>query len=250
MTARKPAERLLPSLPKVPNLPGVGGASRRARFSAATKQTLLEVATDLFTEQGFRATSLDQITTGAKVTKGALYHHFSGKQAVFDAVFTAVQDDAAARISAVARTHDDPWLKAQAALRAFLDVVQEPAYQQVVMHDGPAVLGHERFREQEERSAYGIVQEVVGAVLEASTSTLDEPMRATFSRIFFGAMTAAGESVSSAQDPAQAVARIEAAIGFILLGLRTLSEQGVSLNDPDLGLVADAATEDRGESGS
>ncbi|GAB3658493.1 TetR/AcrR family transcriptional regulator [Nocardioides korecus] len=231
MTGRKQAERLLPSLPKVPKVPGSG---RRARFSAATKGTLLEVATQLFTEHGFRATSLDQITAGADVTKGALYHHFSGKQAVFDAVFTAVQDDAAARIAAVARTHDDPWLKAQAALRAFLAVVQEPAYQQVVMHDGPAVLGHERFREQEERSAYGIVQEVVGSVLEASTSTLDEPMRATFSRIFFGAMSAAGQSVSAAEDPALAVARIEAAIGFILLGLRTLAEQGVGLTDPDL----------------
>ncbi len=229
MTARTPAERLLHTLPKVPGVPGTG---RRSRYPAATKQTLLAVATQLFTEQGFRATSLDQITAGAEVTKGALYHHFTGKQAVFDAVFTAVQDDAAERIRAVSRAHDDPWEKALAGLRAFLDVVREPAYQQVVLHDGPAVLGYERFREQEERSAYGIVQEVVGAVLEASTHDLDEAMKSTFSRIFFGAMSAAGESVTVADDPAQAVLRIEAAIGFILLGLRTLSEQGVSLTDP------------------
>jgi hypothetical protein len=57
-------------------------------------------------------------------------------------------------------------------------------------------------------------------------------MKQTFSRIFFGAMSAAGESVSSAEDPAQAVARIEAAIGFILEGPRQLAEQGIVLTDP------------------
>jgi hypothetical protein len=102
----------------------------------------------------------------------------------------------------------------------------------VVIQDGPAILGYERFREQEERSAYGIVQDIVGSVLEASTYELDEPMKQTFSRIFFGAMSAAGESVSSAEDPRQAVARIETAIAFILSGLRVLGEQGASLTDP------------------
>ena len=102
----------------------------------------------------------------------------------------------------------------------------------MVIQDGPAILGYERFREQEERSSYGIVQDIVGSVLEASTYELDEPMKQTFSRIFFGAMSAAGESVSTAEDPKQAVVRIEAAILFILEGIRSLAEQGVALTDP------------------
>ena len=102
----------------------------------------------------------------------------------------------------------------------------------MVIQDGPAILGYERFREQEERSSYGIVQDIVGSVLEASTYELDEPMKQTFSRIFFGAMSAAGESVTTAEDPKQAVARIEAAILFILEGLKSLAEQGVVLTDP------------------
>jgi hypothetical protein len=102
----------------------------------------------------------------------------------------------------------------------------------VVIQDGPAILGYERFREQEERSSYGIVQDIVRSVLEASTYELDEPMTQTFSRIFFGAMSAAGESVTTADDPTQAVARIEAAILFILEGLKSLAEQGVELTDP------------------
>ena len=57
-------------------------------------------------------------------------------------------------------------------------------------------------------------------------------MKQTFSRIFFGAMSAAGESVTTAEDPKQAVARIEAAILFILEGFRSLAEQGIVLSDP------------------
>jgi AcrR family transcriptional regulator len=220
------ADRLLTGLPKV------GGSSRRQQYSASTKRALIEVATTQFTEHGYGGTSLDAIVAGARVTKGALYHHFSGKQGVFEAVFAKVEDDAAKVIKAALKGTDDPWDKALAGLRSFLAVVQDPTYQRVVIQDGPAILGYERFREQEERSSYGIVQDIVGSVLEASTYELDEPMKQTFSRIFFGAMSAAGESVSSAEDPAQAVARIEAAIGFILEGLRQLAEQGIVLTDP------------------
>jgi hypothetical protein len=69
-------------------------------------------------------------------------------------------------------------------------------------------------------------------VLEASTYELDEPMKQTFSRIFFGAMSAAGESVSTAPDPKQAVLRIEAAILFILEAIKSLADQGITLSDP------------------
>jgi AcrR family transcriptional regulator len=225
---RSQAEKLLTGLPKV------GGASRRAQYSASTKRALIEVATTQFSEHGYGGTSLDAIVAGARVTKGALYHHFSGKQGVFEAVFSKVEDDASKTIKAALRGSNDPWEKARAGLRAFLTVVQEPTYQRIVIQDGPAILGYERFREQEERSSFGIVQDIVGSVLEASTYELDEAMKQTFSRIFFGAMSAAGESVTTAEDPGQAVARIEAAILFILEGFRALAEQGVVITDPAL----------------
>jgi hypothetical protein len=60
-------------------------------------------------------------------------------------------------------------------------------------------------------------------------------MKQTFSRIFFGAMSAAGESVSSAEDPKAAVIRIQAAIAFILEGIRSLADQGITLTDPVAG---------------
>ena len=153
---------------------------------------------------------------------------------VLEASSSTLEKTASKTIKAALRGANDPWEKARAGLRAFLAVVQQPVYQRIVIQDGPAILGYERFREQEERSSFGIVQDIVGSVLEVSTYELAEPMKQTFSRIFFGAMSAAGESVGTAEDPRQAVARIEAAILFILEGLRSLAEQGVSLNDPVL----------------
>ena len=205
--------------------------TRRQEYSASTKRALIDVATELFTERGYAGTSLDEIVAGARVTKGALYHHFSGKQALFEAVFENVEDDAAKAIRKAVRGPRDPWEKAVAGLRAFLAVVQEPGYRRIVIQEGPAVLGYERFREQEERSTFGIVQEIVSSVL--SSYDLEHSMVETFSRVFFGAMSAAGSAVSTAEDTQRASAEVEAAIVFILAGLRQQAESGERLPGAD-----------------
>lgn len=215
----------------------VSGSSRRQQYSASTKRALVDVARELFTEQGYASTSLDAIVAGARVTKGALYHHFSGKQALFEAVFEKVEADASARIRTAIRTTRDPWEKATLGLREFLDVVQQAEYSRIVIQEGPVVLGYERYREQEERSTFGIVQEIVSSVLESYD--LEPSMVETFSRVFFGAMSAAGAAVSSAEDPRRASAEVEAAIAFILEGLRQQAESGGQLPGPsELGSTA------------
>ena len=209
-------------------VPNVGG-SRRAAYSASTKRALIDVAEELFTDHGYAAASLDQIVAGARVTKGALYHHFSGKQALFEAVFERVESDAAVAVKRALRGRRDPWDKALAGLRAFLTVVQEPRYRRIVIQEGPAVLGYERYREQEERSTFANVLEIVKSVLAAGKWDLDEAMTQTFARIFFGAMSSAGEAVSSSDDPIAAAERVETAIGFILSGFQVLVENDVTL---------------------
>lgn len=232
-----------PSVSKlVPKVPAVPGASRRAAYSASTKRALVDVAETLFADQGYAATSLDQIVAGAAVTKGALYHHFSGKQALFEAVFERVENDSAKAITKALRSHRDPWEKALAGLRVFLEVVQQPRYRRIVVQEGPAVLGYERYREQEERSTFANVLDIVKAVIESGDWELAEDMQQTFARIFFGAMSAAGESVSSAVDPIAAAERVETAIGFILSGFQVLAE-----NDSELpSSPPNALSRDRG----
>jgi AcrR family transcriptional regulator len=196
---------------------------RRAHYSATTKRALVDVARQRFTEDGYAGTSLDAIVAGAQVTKGALYHHFAGKQALFEAVFERVEQEASKAVHDSIKGESDPWQKARAGLRAFLDVVREPTYRRVVVQDGPAVLGYQRFREHEERSTFANVLTIVSSVLSAGHLGLDDAMERTFARIFFGAMSSAGESVSLAEDPEEAGARVETAIGIILDGLQALN---------------------------
>jgi AcrR family transcriptional regulator len=212
-------------------LHGVPAMSRRQEYSASTRRALVEVATELFTRRGYARTSLDEIVAGARVTKGALYHHFSGKQALFESVFQNVEERAARDIQRAVRGNSDPWDKALGGLRAFLTVLQEPGYRRIVVADGPGVLGYERYREQEQRTTFGIVQEIVSAVL--ISYDLKPSMVETFSRVFFGAMSAAGTAVCSAKDTRRASLEAEAAIGYILAGLRQMAESGVPLPEPD-----------------
>ena len=214
----------------VPKVPAVPGVSRRQQYSASTKRALVDIAEALFTEHGYANTSLDAIVAGARVTKGALYHHFSGKQALFESVFERVENDASRTINKALKGHQDPWEKAQAGLRAFLGVVREPRYRRIVIQEGPAVLGYERFREQEERSTFATVVDIVRSVLSAGSWALDEGMVQTFARIFFGAMSSAGESVATADDSDVAAQRVEAAIGFIIAGFQAMADSGVQLD--------------------
>ena len=93
------------------------------------------------------------------------------------------------------------------------------------------MLGYERVREQDERSTFSNVVEVVRAVLAAGDWHVDGEMERTFARIFFGAMSSAGASVSTSPDPDTEADRAELAIGWILSGLRALSDQGADLPD-------------------
>ncbi len=229
--SKSAAKRLLSEIP---------GPGRRQQFSAGTRRALVDAARQLFTQKGYAATSLDAIVSQAEVTKGALYHHYSGKQALFEAVFEQLEQNASKAITKAAKGAKDPWDKSNAALRAFLKAVQDPGYRRVVVQEGPAVLGYERFREQEQRSSYAIMLDIVKNVLSAGAWELDEPMIDTFTRIFHGALNSAGESVATADDPEAASLRVEAAVGLILTGLRTLVDQGVELTDPTtLGATSD-----------
>ncbi|MFT4264582.1 MAG: helix-turn-helix domain-containing protein [Nocardioides sp.] len=213
-------------VPKVPSLPAVPGTSRRQQFSASTRTALLDVAAALFTEQGYASTSLDAIVAGADVTKGALYHHFTGKQALFEAVFAAVEAAGTRRITDAMKGQRDPWTKSTLGLRAFLEVVRDPAYRRIVIQEGPAVLGYERFREHEERSSYAIVEDLVRGVLGSAGLTDDADMVATLAEMFFGGLQAAGDSVAVAADPEAAAARVEAVVALVLGAFQALADEG------------------------
>src|SRR5580704_19454596 len=125
-------------------------ASLRAEQVAQTRAALVTAGRLLFGTKGFATTSVEDIARAARVTTGALYHHFPTKAAVFEAVFEQVHADLmAASVAAAAGAADAIDLLA-AGFGAFLDKVLEPEVQRIIITDAPAVLGLARFIELDE----------------------------------------------------------------------------------------------------
>ena len=112
----------------------------RARQAEATRDLLISVARELFTERGYAGTSIEDIIQGAGVAKGALYHHFSGKDALFRSVYEAVEADVVSAVMAAALAAPEPWAGVRAGLSTFLDACLEPTFRRVVVLDSVSVL--------------------------------------------------------------------------------------------------------------
>jgi AcrR family transcriptional regulator len=140
--------------------------SRREMYSEATRAALLEEATALFATRGYAGTSLEDVASASQVTRGAVYHHFAGKQALFEAVLDLQEQRATAEIVAGA-TAEDPWDAAMLALDAFLGQCCDPVYGRLVWLEGPAALGWHRWRECEQKYAFGVVERFVKALIES-----------------------------------------------------------------------------------
>ena len=111
--------------------------SRRELYSEATRAALLDEATRLFAARGYAGTSLEDVASASQVTRGAVYHHFDGKQALFEAVLDAQEARAIAEITAAAIAAD-PLEAALQALDAFLDQCCDPVYGRLVWLEAPA----------------------------------------------------------------------------------------------------------------
>src|SRR5258708_27604874 len=128
----------------------MGVKSRQAENSAATRAVLLKIARRFFAERGYADTATEEIVQRARVTRGALYHHFKDKQDLFRAVLHEEQSKVAAKCTAAAAKESDPWRALIAANEAFLEACVDPAVQQIVLIDAPSVLGTEGFRQSDE----------------------------------------------------------------------------------------------------
>jgi AcrR family transcriptional regulator len=124
--------------------------TRREEYAEATRLALLAAGRDIFAREGFQAAGIEAISRAARVTRGAFYHHFEDKKALFDAVVVSLQAKAAARVQEKSKDQQNVWERLRIGIDAYLDVSLEPAYARIVVQEAPAVLGNKRFAEIEE----------------------------------------------------------------------------------------------------
>lgn len=154
----------------------------------------------MFAEHGFGGVGTETIVRAAGVTRGALYHHFADKTELFAAVYEAVEEDVARRlgerIAAVGGT--DPIKVMSLGADAWLTACAEQEVQQIVLLDGPAVLGWERWREIGMRYGLGLVEGLLTHAVEVGRIP-KQPISA-LAHVLVGALDEAALYVARADD--------------------------------------------------
>jgi AcrR family transcriptional regulator len=191
---------------------------RREAEARATREALIEAALELFTERGYAGVGTEEIVSRAKVTRGALYHHFEDKRDLFRAVFERVEGDLMERIGATMQGADEAWDLMVAGMRAFLDACEEPAVKQISLTDAPAVLGWEEWREIDNRHGLGLTRAALQGAVEAGVlrPIAVDPM----AHLFVAALSEAAFVIAHAEQPGKARAEVEEALIQLIEGLR------------------------------
>ena len=191
----------------------------KAEQGEATRAALMRAARELFTEHGYGGVGTEEIVRRARVTRGALYHHFADKKDLFRAVHEQIEGEVMAAIGAqMAEADGDPLALLTIGTRAYLDVCTEPAITRVTLVDAPSVLGWEEWREIDMRHGLGIVIAGLQGGMDAGVLRR-QPVR-PLAHLLLGAMGEAGMVIANAADPAAARAEVEPALLGLLEGLR------------------------------
>jgi len=169
----------------------------------ATRAHVIEVATRLFAEHGYDDTSIEAVQAGSGVSRGSLYHHFPGKEALF----LAVLEDVGARVSQqgadVARDAPDPVAALRAGGLAWIRLAGDPVVRQIMLIDAPAVLGWQRWRELDEQGPLGVIRDCLAYAAE--TGRIEHRHVDTFARIVLAAANEVTLVIARAEDPAAAL---------------------------------------------
>jgi|SRR5215207_6409721 len=191
---------------------------RREAEAQATREALIQAALELFTKRGYAAVGTEEIVTRAKVTRGALYHHFTDKRDLFRAVFERVEGDLMERIGARMEATEDPRGLMLAGMRSFLDACEEPAVKQISLTDAPAVLGWQEWREIDNRHGLGLTRAALQGAVEAGAlrPIAVEPM----AHLFVAALSEAAFVIAYSDQPRKARAEVEQALVELIEGLR------------------------------
>jgi AcrR family transcriptional regulator len=187
----------------------------RDQMTAATTARLVAAARRTFAAQGYVASAMDAICADAGVTRGALYHHFGGKEGLLLAVVHQIDTDISARIDAEEARHDDPWQGFRACCRLWLELARDPEIRRVYLRDAPAVLG-QKMRDMDEVKTIGEIRDTLDALMQAGRIRRCDPE--ALARLINGALVDAALWVAARADD-DALIKALAATDLLLDGL-------------------------------
>jgi AcrR family transcriptional regulator len=172
------------------------------------------VATALFAERGYEGTSIEAVLQESGVSRGSLYHHFKGKETLFEAVLEALETDVGRRTMEAAVLAPSPAGMLRAGCLAWVELAGDPVVQRILLIDAPSVLGWDRWRAFEERHALGLIKGVLGAI--ADEGGLAPDLVDVFAHVVLATMNEIALLVARADQPDAAMRVGSAAIDEVL----------------------------------
>jgi AcrR family transcriptional regulator len=192
--------------------------SRREEYSDSSRQALIDSATRLFAAGGYADTSIDEVAADARLSKGAVYHHFVNKQALFEAVLERLEGGSVHAIATASAGHDNAWDAGMAGLQAFLQHCLDPVYQRLCFIEGPVALGFTCWWEQGEKHEVALIRAMLDGLKAEGLVEPDD--LETLTQLLYGSMAAAALAIARADDPAAACRRVQDVIVRMIWGLR------------------------------
>ncbi len=173
----------------------------------------------LFAQNGFAATSIEDVVVAAGVTRGALYHYFESKTDLFRAVFEAEQQRVAEKINAAARRAEgDVWSRLEAGCLSFLEQCMDPGVQQIVLLDGFVALGWVEMHEIEYR--YTLAGLEAGIEQAMSAGSIDRRDAGPLAQLLFGGLCHLAISIARAADQHTMARRVRREVRRVFAALR------------------------------
>ncbi len=194
----------------------------KAAQTLATKQKLERVARELFAERGFAAVSSEELVAKAEVTRGALYHHYDGKDGLFEAVVDTVMQEVHAKLAREAAAVPDPLQALERGISVFLRVCSEPGVQRILLVDAPAVLGWPKWREMDARYGLGLLKQALAAAMKAGL--LQQQDVDVLAHLLLGALTEAAMVIARSHNPSKSRKAAERALTSVIEGWRRLDD--------------------------
>jgi len=180
----------------------------------ATRAQIVSVATELFSTAGYEATSIETVLARAGVSRGALYHHFENKEALFVAVFEAMEARIAQATIDASRGIADRVEAMRVGTQAFLDLSRDPAVRQIVLTDAPAVLGWQKWRDIDARFGFGLLKGSLKAA--AAGGRLQPELVDIYAHILLAAMLEVALIIARADNPSEAARHGRAALNGLI----------------------------------
>lgn len=193
--------------------------NKKIERGLATRKQIVDTAKALLAKNGYEGMSIEDLLEHCNISRGALYHHFDTKEALFEAVLELVEEEVAQALAKASSGFEDPVDALRAGCEAWFSLASEPVVRQIVLTDALPVVGWAKWREIDGRHGFGRLKAAL--TLAAARGRMRTDLVDTFAHILLASMIELGFLIARATDRSAATKTARTALGLLLDGLLT-----------------------------